>query len=701
MTGLGGFIVLRGIVLSFLTLFPSAIDLRADEGMWTFDNLPLKQMQARYGFTPAPAWLDHLRLSTVIFGEEGTGSLVGRDGLILTNHHVAHACIQQVSNPDRDLVKQGFVARSRDQEIRIPGLEIQILQSVQEVTQEVEQAVKPGMSSLEADSARLGALEEIKRRENGQSGLSCDLVDFYEGGEYWIYRYRKFGDVRLVMAPEYDIAAFGKEWDNFAYPRHDLDFSLFRVYENGQPCHPEHALTWTRTGITNGAMTLVAGHPGRTNRLETCAQMDFRRRVVNPLIVLTLERNLKTLTAYASRNEECARQVSANLLEASNFLKVYREEIRGLEDPKALERLQSTEKDFRARLGHLPQWKDLAGRGWNTLEHVLKQQEALAKEYQLLHRNYCSLERGPLYRALKLVRLLTESAKPARQRWAGYSDAEIGVLRSELLATIPLNRELETLLLAAGLEETRDWLGDNHALTRTMLGGKSPKEVAGSAIAGTRIDDPAFVQDLIESGPEALVHCQDPLILLASRLDPHSREVKRQYDTLETQVFEHNVRIAQARRAVFGKAAYPEATFTLRLSYGAVQSYEAEGTLQPPFTTFGGLFDRADAWGPAAEHGSWSLPPRWTERRRTLNPSIPLDFVTTNDIIGGSSGSPVVDRNGELVGLVFDGNIQSIPGRFYYDEKVNRCIAVDARAIIEALAKVYDADHLVKELTER
>ena len=685
---LGGSTVLRSIVLASLLLFP--VGLSADEGMWPFDQLPLQQMKAKYSFAPDQAWLDHLRLATVVFGNEGSGSFVGRDGLILTNHHVAHAYLQQISDRHHDLVKQGFLALNRAQELRVPGLEIRVLAMMKNITMAVAQGVKPGLTSLAADSARSATLEDIKRRETAVSGLSCELVDFHEGGEYWIYGYRTFRDVRLVMAPEYDIAAFGKEWDNFTYPRHDLDFSLFRVYEKGHPYHSEHTLTWTRTGIPNGGMTLVAGHPGRTNRLETWAQMDFRRKVVNPLTVQTLDRKLKTLATYAARSEENARQVSADILEAANFLKIYREEIRGLEDLTTVTRIQANEQTLRARIERDPQWRDRVGPSWKALAQLFQQQQTLAREYQLMHRAYSSLERGPLYRALKLVRLVSSPE--------GHSSAE---LRLELMATYALNRELETLLLTAGLEETREWLGDSHPLTQALLSGKSPQAVAGLAIQDTRIDDPVFVKGLIEGGQKALEQCQDPLLLLAQKLDAPSREVKRQYEALEAQVLEHNTRIAKARFALQGKNTYPEATFTLRLSYGAVQTYPAEGTLQPPFTTFGGLFDRADAWGPRAEAGSWALPPRWLQRRPAINPAIPLNFITTNDITGGSSGSPVVDRNGELVGLVFDGNIQSISGRFHYDEQQNRCIAVDARAIREALTQVYDAEYLVKELTEK
>jgi hypothetical protein len=680
----GGFTMLRCIILASLVLCPCG--LRADEGMWTFDNLPLKQMTAQYGFAPDQAWLDHLRLSTVALGDQGSGAFVGHDGLVLTNHHVTHPSIQRLSDPRHDLVKQGFVAMNRAQEIRMPGLEIRVLEAMKDITCEVEQTAQSGRSTQEANAARQRAMEVIQRRETAESGLTWELVDLQPRGETWIYGYRTFRDVRLVMAPEYDIAAFGKEWDNFTYPRHDLDFSLVRVYENDRPYRSAHTLTWTRKGIPKGGLTLVAGHPGRTNRLETRAQMDFRRRVVNPLTVQTLERTLSTLAAYAARNEENARSVSADLLETANFLKVYRTEIQGLEDPEIVRRIQAGERELRSWVDRDPKWREQVGPCWKALPQLFLRQETLAREYQLMHRIYASLERGPLQRALRLVRVIT-AAEPRRE----------GDFRDEPYS---MNRELETLLLAAGLAQTREWLGDRNPLVKALLNGASPEKVASRALQDTRIDDPAFVQGLIEGGPQALGQCQDPLLLLALKLDPRSREVQRQYDALEAQVGACNARIAKARFALRGQSAYPEADFTLRFSYGAVQPYPAEGTLQPPFTTFGGLFDRADAWGPTAEAGSWALPRRWLQRRKAVDPSVPLNFITTNDITGGSSGSPIVDQSGELVGLVFDGNIQSIPGRFHYDDRQNRCIAVDARAILEALAKVYDADHLVQELTE-
>jgi hypothetical protein len=658
-----------------------ALRLPADEGMWTFEQLPREKIQARCGFVPDQAWLDHLRLATVMFGDGGTGSFVGPDGLVLTNQHLVHRHLQQLSSDRRDLVQEGFLARTQEEELPIPGLRLRVLADSRNVTAELDGS---GQGAGEAEAALL-------RRESARTGLSCEIVRLWQGAEAWLYAYRVFDDVRLVMVPEYAIAAFGKEWDNFAYPRHDLDFALLRVYENGAPCHPGAYLAWSRSGLANGEPAFVAGFPGHTDRLEPVARMDFRRRVLNPLVVRTLERNIATLSAYAAEGAAQAREVSGDLMEASNCLKVYREEIRGLEDPAAMALLRSREQALRDRIRRLPAASALAGRSWEALESLLRKQERLAPESQLLHQDFCSLERGPLYRALRLVRLINEAS--------GQSGEERAATRKELLEAGPIRRSLETLLLRDGLEEARAWLGPGHPLTRALLGGGDPLATARRAMEQTRLDDPDFLRELLAGDAAALAQCQDPLVRLALALDPLSRSIQARQDALDAQVDAQLAAIAKARALVERGDTYPDAAFTLRLSYGTVRPLEAEGTLVQPFTTFGGLFDRADAWGPEAEQGSWALPPRWLARRRRLEPSTPLNFITDHDIVGGNSGSPVVNRKGELVGLVFDGNIRSIPGRFYYDARVNRCVSVDARAILEALRTVYDADALAAELT--
>ncbi|WP_005035357.1 S46 family peptidase [Holophaga foetida] len=659
----------------FLPLFALALvltTLRADEGMWTFDHPPTQAMKAKYGFAPDAAWLEHVRLSALRF-PGGSGSFISPDGLVLTNHHVGHGAIQKVSNADRNLVENGFVAADRGHEIRVPGLELRSLVGMENVTEALAKAVPPGSTEEEAVRIRRSAVEGLLRVHNGEGSLSWEAVSLYQGGETWLYGYQVFRDIRLVMAPEHKVAGFGGDWDNFTFPRHDLDFALFRVYEKGQPYHPAHFLKGSEQGVQTGDMTFTVGHPGRTSRLETFAQMEHLREAVNPLLIRILKRRDTALRAYARRSPTHALKVSSERMATGNALKVYLGETEGLANPEAMARIQAAERELQAKVQTDPHLQSEAGESWERIRETLTQQRAFLPEEMLLHPRYRSLLQGPLERALDI--------------WEGRS-----------AQALPIDRELETILLAAGLTDALDLLGAQHPLVRALLRGLTPEASAQQALAKTRIDDPAFLKSLLDGGSPAREACQDPLILMAKAIDPREREIRRKQASLMATLAEHEARIAKARFAVRGRIDYPDATFTLRLSYGAVESYPQAGTLVQPFTTFGGLFDRADGWGPQAEGGSWALPKRWMEARRKLKLSTPYNFISSNDIIGGNSGSPVLNRRGELVGLAFDGNIQSLPGRFYYDGRTNRCISVDLRAIQEALRVVYGASHLAGEI---
>jgi len=640
--------LMRTFALSVLALTFGS--LRAEEGMWTFDHPPLQAMQARYGFTPDPAWLEHVRLSALRF-PGGSGAFISPDGLVLTNHHVGLGSIQKVSDAAHNLVEKGFVAPGRDQEIPVPGLVLRSLVSQENVTE-----------LLAAGPKRV---TDLIQERTEKTGLSWEAVSLYQGGETWLYGYRVFRDVRLVMAPESGVAAFGGDWDNFTFPRHDLDFSLFRVYENGQPYHPGHFIKWAERGIRQGEMTLTAGHPGRTSRLETYAQMEHLRREVNPLLIRILERRKEGLKDFARRSPTHALKVSSELMAAGNFLKVYCGEREGLANGAAMGRIQTAERELRAKAQADPHLNPVVGSSWDRIQEALRQQGSFLKEEMLFHGRYRSLLRGPLERALE-------------------------IRRGRSTLALRFDRELEAALLEAGLADTLEFLGAQHPLVISLLGKRSPREAARQAIQGTRIDETGFA-----NSPEAN---RDPLLLMAEAIDPLERKVAERQASVDEILADHNARIARARFAVRGKADYPDATFTLRLSYGSVETYPQAGTLVQPFTTLGGLFDRAEGWGPQAEEGAWALPERWLKARTGLDLSTPYNFISSNDIIGGNSGSPVLNRQGELVGLAFDGNLASIPGRFYYDGTANRCIALDGRAILEALRKVYCATHLAKEI---
>jgi len=669
--------------------------LRADEGMWTFDNLPIKQIQAKHGWAPDQAWLDHVRLSAVRF-PGGSGSFVSKDGLVLTNHHVGHHWTQTVSDAQHDYVKNGFVAGNREQELKVPGLALFTLLEMENVTEQIEKAVPAGADDQAAAKAKAAALAALVKEQGAKTGLDCQPVSLYQGGQVWIYRYKKHTDVRLVMSPEYGVAAFGKDWDNFSWPRHDLDFSLFRVYENGKPYTPAHHLAWTGKGIGYGDLTFTVGHPGRTSRLETLAQMEAKRDVTNPMGIRGLDRIRASLHAYAAKGEEQSRLVSDQLMGVENAYKVVVGETDGLRDKVAMAKVAEAEKELRAKVDADPKLKALAGQSWTKIEEAVTQQKAIARETALQG----ALRSETLGSAVALHRYATEMLKPAEQRGPQYQDEKaLAALKIRLKGTVAPDAAQESIALTGALLSAQQELGAEHPATQLLLAGKGPEAAAKELLAGSKVGDPAVRKALLEGEPKAILESTDPALVLARKLAPMLDELQKKQQSLQAVISEHLTRIAKARFAVYGTSTYPDATFTLRLSYGSVETYPSAGTLAQPFTTFAGLYDRAAGWGPKAEDGSWELPQRWLERRDKLNLFTPYNFISSNDIIGGNSGSPVVDKRGELVGLAFDGNIESNAGRYYFDSRVNRCLSVDARAIVEALDKVFDAKHLVAELT--
>lgn len=664
---------------------------RADEGMWTYDNVPVAKIKARYGFEPTQAWLDHVRLSSVRFNDGGSGSFISATGLVLTNHHVARGQLQKVSTPQKDYVKDGFLARATAQELPCPDLELNVLVSLENVTAQVQGAAagKEGKVALDARKALIAQIEKDSLKA---TGLRSDVVSLYQGGEYWLYRYKKFTDVRLVFAPEQQIAFYGGDPDNFTFPRHDLDMAIFRVYEDGKPVATPNFLPWNPKGAADGEPVFISGHPGHTDRLDTLAQLEYMRDHGLPLILKGLRRRLNLVKGYAARGPEEARQAGNTIFGLENSLKAIGGEYDGLKVPALLAKKAKDEAEFRALIAANPEWQKAYGSAWDELAALeRKTQEKLPV---LSYRGLPG--RTLATTALTLVRYGAELAKPDGQRLPEFHEAGLESLKFRLVSPAPVYPALEEALLADSLQQSLEELGASDAFVAAALGGKKPAEVAKELIATTKLADPAERRKLVEGGSKAIAASTDPLILWARKLDAGLRELRKwQEENIQGAEVAASEKIGKARFAAYGKALYPDATFTLRLSFGAVKGYPMNGTLAPSKTTFYGLYDRSASFD---FQGPFALPQRYLDKKDKLDLATPLDFVATGDIIGGNSGSPVVNRAGELVGLIFDGNIESLVGRFVYDETANRAVAVHSAGMTEALKKIYEADELLKEL---
>jgi hypothetical protein len=666
----------------------------ADEGMWTFDNLPVKQLKERYGFTPTQAWLDHLRLASVRFNDGGSGSFVSPAGLVLTNHHVARGQLQKLSTAAKDYVREGFYANTRSKEVKTPDLELNVLVSMENVTAAIQGAADREQAPALAFEARKKAISSIEKASLDATGLRSDVVSLYHGGEYWLYRYKKYTDVRLVFAPEQQAAFFGGDLDNFTYPRFDIDFAIFRVYENSKPIRSPNYLRWNSKGAAEGELVFVAGHPGSTDRLATVAQLEMLRDPILPGTLAMLRRRIGVLKRYATLGPEQARQADELRFSLENSLKAQEGEYRGLQDHDVMQKKREEEAALRSQVEKNAHLRLTYGDAWGDIDTALRNQKTKFDEYRFrsLRGSYSRLVSD----ALAIRRYAQEIQKPDSERLDGFHDSQLASLRMQLLSTAPAYPRMEEALLADWLQESLDHLGKNDPFIQTVLSGDTPQVAAKRLLEGTKLGDASFRQRLLGGGEVAILASKDPLIVLARELDPIFRQQQQWLDdnvlSLMTKASE---KIAKARFAIFGTTLYPDATFTLRLAYGTVKGYPFNGTVAPPRTTFYGLYDRSESFGSKAP---FDLPGRFLKRKNVLDLSTPLNFVSTCDIIGGNSGSPVVNREGELVGLIFDGNIESLVGRFVYDARANRAVAVHAGAIIEVLEKVYGAAPLVAEL---
>jgi hypothetical protein len=672
--------------------------VHGDEGMWVFNNLPLERLKERHGFTPTPAWIDHLRGSAVRFNSGGSGSFVSPDGLVMTNHHVAADMLQKISTPEKDYYKDGFLARTQAEEVKAPDLELNVLVDIQDVTDKVNAKVTKEMSDAEAAKARRQAMAEIEKEATDKNGLRNDVVTLYQGGQYHLYTLKKYTDVRLVFAPEFAIAFFGGDPDNFEYPRYDLDVAFFRAYEDGKPAKSKHALKWSANGAADGELVFVAGHPGRTNRLNTVAHLEYLRDASFPYTLDFLRNREAHLLEYGKLGNEQLRQSKEDLFSIQNSRKARIGGLGGLRDSAFIERKTRDEKALRDRVKSDSRKQEEYGSAWDRIAESLKVAYQNLASYNLLERGQ-GFDSDLFKTARDLVRMADEDVKPNAERLREYGEAGRASLEQRLYSEAPIYPEFEAAKLANSLKFFASKLGTEHPLVAKVLMGKTPEQAAKDLVQGTTLGNVSARRELAKGGKKAIVESKDTMIALARRIDDDARSIRKLWeDQVEGVQTAQYARIAKALFEDQGTSQYPDATFTLRLAFGTVKGYEVNGKQVPPFTTVGGAFEHAKAHG---NKDPYELPKSWFEARDSgkLKLDTPLNFVSTADIIGGNSGSPVVNAKNEVVGLIFDGNIESLVLDFGYEDRVARAVSVDSRGILEALKSVYQANELVRELT--
>jgi hypothetical protein len=681
---------------------------RADEGFWLFNAPPLNQLQSKYHFTPDAAWLERLQKSTVRVSGLGTGSFVSADGLLLTNHHIASDALQKFGDAEHNYLRDGFYAATPAEEKRCYDLELSVLESIEDVTSRVNAAVPAGATAEQALAARRKAMAEVEQESNKTTGLRSEIVTLFQGASYQLYRYKVYTDVRLVFAPESGIAAFGGDPDNFEYPRYALDICLFRVYENNQPVHPQCYLRFNADGPSEHDLVFVSGNPARTIRSFALSALAERRDTVAPTLLAALYRREVLLNAYSERSIENARRADDDLLYVQNSRKAYDGELAGLLDPATFRRVTEREDALKSEAGKDPRFSNVAD-SYTQIQKEISSDPANTIKFLFFEQTHVrspvveGIEAKPLgfnsqlFRIARgLVRAAGERSKPDEKRLPEYRDSARSALELALFSEAPIYDDLEILTLTDSLTALVSRYGVNDPVVRSLLKGKSPHERAYELVKGTRLKDVPFRHQLYEGGAATLSAAADPMTEFAQDTDETARQARQKMEEQDEIANKAYAEIAKAKLALEDGRFAPDATFTLRLSYGTVEGYQEDGKTIPAFTDFAGLYQRADQH---ENRRPFQVPAKWASKRALLDMKTPFNFVSTADSIGGNSGSPIVNRNGEFVGILFDGNIQTLSWDYLYSDKQARAVAVDSRAILESLDKVYQASALVSELT--
>lgn len=679
------FLILAVVILSI------TFSATSEEGMWTFFNLPLRQIEEKYNFKPTQQWLDKVRLSSVRFMDGGSGSFVSPNGLVMTNHHVGVGQITKLSTQGKDLVNEGFYAKSLSEELKCKDLEVNVLVNMIDVTSRVKAVAKENMSAKDINEARNKEIDKIESEYFEKTGLRSDVVSFYNGGEFWLYQYKKYTDVRLVFAPERNAAYFGGDNDNFTYPRWNLDVTFFRVYENDKPLKTDNYFKWSKNGATDGELVFMSGHPGRTSRLKTYAQIQFARDYAIPHRLEMIQTTLDALKNYARQGAEQTRRALIYQFGYENSKKALMGQLNGLKNPELMVLKENEEKDFKGRILQNPEMANKYKQYFDQIDELLNLYKT--KYFKREYRNFSSRLFGI---ALEMVRYATESVKPENERLPGYNDAALPAMKFRLLSPAPIYKDVDKALAWASVKYSSYKLDITDEFWRMFFEGADPRQVVNKMIDDSKLDNLEIRKSLLDGGLDALKKSDDPMIKIALKLDEFLRKDEKEFrDNYESKLREAEEKIAEARFAVYGKTKYPDANFTLRLTYGTVKGYPMNGTIAPTFTTLYGMFDRAVSFG---NKGDFELPERFWDKLPKLDLSTPVNFVSTCDIIGGNSGSPTINKDAEIVGIVFDGNIESLPGNYIYDITANRAVSVHSNFILYSLRNLYDANMLADEL---
>jgi hypothetical protein len=684
---------LRFVVWLFAASLLSGPALRADEGMWLYSAPPREAIKARYGFDVTDAWLTHLMQASVRFNSGGSGSFVSGDGLVITNHHVGADALQKMSTPEHNYLRDGFYAKTAADEVRCVDLELNVLQSIEDVTLRVNAAIPAGATGDAAAQARRAVTAGIEKESRERTGLRSDVVTLYQGGAYHLYRFKRYTDVRLVFAPESQIAFFGGDPDNFEYPRYDLDVCFFRVYEDGRAVQPAHFLQWSATGAKDGELVFVSGHPGRTSRLLTAPELEYLRDNQFPYLLQRLKRLEVLLTAWSGRSAENTRRAREDLFSIQNSRKVRDGGLAALQDAAFLGAKISAEQAFKRQLADQPDGA-AALAAYDRIAAAQQVIAGIALRQRLLEAGH-GFDAESFRIARSLLRAGDERTKPNGERLREFADAKRESFELDLFSDKPVYPDLEIVTLGDSLTFLAEQLGYRDPLVQAVLAGRSPRARAAELIHGTKVRDVAFRRKLYEGGAAAVTAAHDPLIELARLIDTESRSVRRIAESQDEIKQQAQAVIGKARFALQGTGTYPDATFTLRLSYGRVAGYEENGVRVPATTDFAGLYARSAAQG---NREPFELPPRWLARRGALDLATPFNFVSTCDIIGGNSGSPTVNAAGEFVGIIFDGNLQSLSSDFGYEDTQSRALSVHSAGILAALRQVYEVPALADEL---